>query len=216
MQVSATFGASNTSLAATTDVTNEEDAISNIVNLIFPCPRQMWEFVGGVCSGVLILASNVACINFLRNNRMPQHPENYFYVINLAVSNLLCGAALLGVNLLNIVVHNAAVEFNVDRCYKMCAIVGPVFIFSIMSPYVALATLGIDIACYCHLSIDYQRRISQRKVFVIIASGWLYALIVVVTAATVHPQILCDKFHWEVSDVILPFQFNVKQNSNKY
>ena len=193
----------NTDVASSTTTLFDSANRSNDVTISFdplaPCPRLTWELIVGATSGVLIVISNVVCMLLLNGNKTSQHSENRYYILNLGVSNIFCGTALLAINSVELVSSAAASEFSLETCYNICLVLGPIYIFSIMSPYVALATLGLDIANYCHLSIDYRRRMSRRKMFMLISCGWAYTFSVVLIVSFVDSTVLCDKTQWQVS-----------------
>nr|XP_002131894.1 probable G-protein coupled receptor 21 [Ciona intestinalis] len=181
--------------------------VPGIPNNLIPCPRMMPELVVGIILAVGIVASNLACMKlrtFTKTYKMSQHPESKYFVFNLAISNILCGTALLVTNILDIIrlLHG---DISVDSCFKLCQIWAPVYIYCVMIPYVVLATLGVDIAYYCHHSMDYHRRMTPWKLRTSLASGWMYTLLVVGIAFVAHPQILCDKTRWELDIFFIIF-----------
>lgn len=165
-----------------------------------PCPRTSIELILGIISGILIVSSNIICIRFLNSSKVKQHQENIYYVVNLGVSNIICGVAILGANILQINSYENSSSSELFICYQTCLVWGPIYIFCIMLPYVTLSTLGIDIARYCHLSFEYQRQMTPLKHCINIITGWLYTILVVVVAIVNNPEIICDQHHWEVSN----------------
>ena len=185
------------SLENTTSIPLVNETI--IVTSFARCPKQSWELFGGSLSGIIVIICNIICMIFLRKHGIPKHPESNIFVLNLVVSNIFCGFALFLINILPYVLKYNRANSSSDFGLKLCNIVGAVFVFCISSPFVALATLGLDIACYCHLSIEYKRRMSRQKIYGTIASGWMYTLGVIAIVLSAQPEVLCNKYQWKVS-----------------
>ena len=187
-----TFSSTRVEIDNTTEPTSTFDPMSH-------CPRTMTELGLGLFSGVLIVVSNVFFIKIINENKLKQHQENIYYVINLGVSNIACGSAIFAANILQINYSENFTMLKLEISYHTCLIWAPIYIFCIMLPYVTLSTLGMDIARYCHLPFNYQREMTSLKHCFNIASGWIYTFLVVLVAVVSMPEILCDKHHWEVS-----------------
>ena len=160
------------------------------------CPREAVELVIGVVFALIIVISNLVCIRVSYIHTSTHHPENKYFVLNLAVCNLLCGLALLVSNALDYLIDLEVI--SAADVHTICLVWCPLYKTCVMVPYVAVATLGFDIAFYCHHSMDYHRFMSGRRLCLMLAGSWIYTFVVVGTIMLSDSSIFCNKGSFKV------------------
>jgi len=201
MSVVTSESPASTVLYRSSNLSAQTSGPADNINPLTPCPREIGESIVGLVIALLIIASNVACMKVAGHSKASQHPGSRTFIVNLAVSNLLCGIALLVTNSMDFLQFSSATRRLDETGLLLCQIWSPVYIYCIMTPYVALTVLSIDIAYYCHRPLDYQRRMSTNKRRASIAVGWIYPFVVIFFSVLRQFKILCDKDHWQVSSV---------------
>ncbi|XP_076801007.1 uncharacterized protein LOC143445644 [Clavelina lepadiformis] len=177
----------NATIATTFSPLNPDNVTAG--NNLLRCQPVLAETIVEYVITVAIIFSNLACMRLKIKPR--DHPENWYYIFNLAVANTLCGAALF----VTISIKLKDNEHDVNDYESLaCKVWAPIHIYCVTLPFVVLATLGMDVAYYCHHSIHYRRRMSKHKLWITIASGWVYTLIVVVVTTVTAPKVVCNKY----------------------
>ena len=80
----------------------------------------------------------------------------------------------------------------------ICLVWCPIYKTCVMVPYVAVATLGFDIAFYCQYSMNYHRFMSNRLLSLMLAGSWLYTFVVVSTIMLSDSAVFCNKESFKV------------------
>nr|XP_039252864.1 uncharacterized protein LOC120330102 [Styela clava] len=111
------------------------------------------------------------------------HEENKYYMINLALTNILYGILIIthcGFYLH----HEKSISGLLNKTTAVCVLSKVLYVIE-YQPFLSLTAMGLDIAYYCYYPLDYSIRMTKCKIGRNISICWLYTLILTVIVMSI-------------------------------